>query len=130
MIVRPVQFLGSLRFKTNGHLIKLSRNIRELKIGLCVVVRTFMQSLCNNETSFPGMSQTSTHAGGSDSVSSSASGHLTTASSDVTHVRPFTLQSDASDGESDSANSITTLPEAESSYVTLARQSGATRKTG
>lgn len=59
--------------------------------------------------------------------------------SDITQVRPFTLQSDVSDagedsvddGDSSSLLSFHTQPaEEDNSYMSIARQSGATRKTG
>ena len=71
---------------------------------------------------------------GSESMYSSSNSSQLTKSCDVTHVKPFTLQSDQSDddGEEDnsSTNSFTTQPAVIKSYSSLARQSGATRKTG
>ena len=87
--------------------------------------------------------------GGASDCSSSSSSKLTKAS-DMTQVKPFTLHSDeeedgdSADNESVSGNSFTTQPATgsgsggghrntnnSSSYSSsLARQSGATRKTG
>lgn len=70
--------------------------------------------------------------------SSAGSSHLTASSGgDVTRVKPFTFQSDASDNgdvEEEEGSSVqsfhTNLPETDNPYIAVSRQSGATRKTG